>query len=337
MPKEWRMRAIIAIVLYAAVGPMGCEAQTPMDQGANTLQLPSHQCVPSSERVNAAKRKVREELEKAGLARVAGDLEKLMQVFIRVKATVASEDNMPPGSSKLGGTPDLPHGVGWPRCNDVPMALLAQIRLPDVSPYDLDGRLPKSGMLYFFYEAQAQRPGNPEDQGYWQVIYYDEDLAGLRHATPPPSLPKESRFRSCKVTFSNEITLPPWGSEEIERLKLSDKEDDSYIDRPHAGRKEESIHRLLGYPEQVQVCNMPLQCECASNGLRIGDLGGTNDPRRRAMEKGASGWQLLLQIDSDGNNLGTEWGDAGRVYFWIREQDLKRRDFSKVWLIMECL
>jgi uncharacterized protein YwqG len=136
------------------------------------------------------------------------------------------------------------------------------------------------------------------------------------------------------MTFSNEITLPPWGSEEIERLRLSDKENDSYIDRPQAGRKGEPIHRLFGYPEQVQVHDMPLECECASHGLRIGDLSGN---QRAALEKGASDWRLLFQIDSDEGKLGTAWGDAGRVYFWIREQDLQRRDFSKVWLIMQCL
>jgi uncharacterized protein YwqG len=30
------------------------------------------------------------------------------------------------------------------------------------------------------------------------------------------------------------------------------------------------------------------------------------------------------------------WGDAGRIYFWIQEQDLKNRDFAKVWLVLQC-
>ncbi len=28
--------------------------------------------------------------------------------------------------------------------------------------------------------------------------------------------------------------------------------------------------------------------------------------------------------------------DAGLLYFWIREQDARRRDFDKVWLILQC-
>ncbi len=46
--------------------------------------------------------------------------------------------------------------------------------------------------------------------------------------------------------------------------------------------------------------------------------------------------QLLLQIDSDEKGLGTMWGDAGRVYYGIRQQDLQKRDFSNVWLILRC-
>ncbi|MCR8632194.1 YwqG family protein [Paenibacillus radicis (ex Xue et al. 2023)] len=36
------------------------------------------------------------------------------------------------------------------------------------------------------------------------------------------------------------------------------------------------------------------------------------------LEKGVSDWKLLLQIDSE-EEIGMMWGDAGRIYFWIRE------------------
>ena len=58
-------------------------------------------------------------------------------------------------------------------------------------------------------------------------------------------------------------------------------------------------------------------------------------PGETDLEKGITDWQLLLQIDSD-DSLGTMWGDAGRIYFWIREQDLKNRDFAKVLLVLQC-
>jgi uncharacterized protein YwqG len=81
---------------------------------------------------------------------------------------------------------------------------------------------------------------------------------------------------------------------------------------------------------------MQLECQLASNGIYTGDSSRYNAPKAKQLEKGAGDWQLLLQIDSDAKVLGTMWGDVGRVYFWIREQDLKKRDFSNVWLILQC-
>lgn len=31
-----------------------------------------------------------------------------------------------------------------------------------------------------------------------------------------------------------------------------------------------------------------------------------------------------------------QWGDAGRLYFWIKRDDLIRRDFSKCWFALRC-
>jgi uncharacterized protein YwqG len=45
-------------------------------------------------------------------------------------------------------------------------------------------------------------------------------------------------------------------------------------------------------------------------------------------------WQLLFQMDSDGAP-DTDWGDAGRIYFWIRGRDLAMRNFSDVELILQ--
>src|SRR5258708_6190680 len=98
---------------------------------------------------------------------------------IRIRTRLLNEESIPIGASKFGGTPDLPPEIEWPMnrvdlsefppwlSDDVNSALLdtggryhlpfvAQFRLEDVAPYDLEGDLPSTGMLYFFY-------GNPSD------------------------------------------------------------------------------------------------------------------------------------------------------------------------------
>ncbi|MHC4402544.1 MAG: DUF1963 domain-containing protein [Planctomycetota bacterium] len=72
------------------------------------------------------------------------------------------------------------------------------------------------------------------------------------------------------------------------------------------------------------------------HGLYTGDETGYDDPRRKELEKGAADWQLLLQIDSDEDNAGMMWGDMGRLYFWIRRDDLKKQAFGNVWMVLQC-
>jgi uncharacterized protein YwqG len=66
------------------------------------------------------------------------------------------------GTSKLGGKPDLPKNFEWyyftgesqltDEVANRPLSFLAQINCEEAKQYDIDSRLPKKGMLYFFYE-----------------------------------------------------------------------------------------------------------------------------------------------------------------------------------------
>ena len=46
-------------------------------------------------------------------------------------------------------------------------------------------------------------------------------------------------------------------------------------------------------------------------------------------------WKLLLQFDSD-DSLGFQWGDWGRVYFFIHQDDLRSGNFGQVKIFAQC-
>jgi uncharacterized protein YwqG len=94
-------------------------------------------------------------------------------------------------------------------------------------------------------------------------------------------------------------------------------------------------HQILGHPRPVQGDGMELECQLATNGIYLGGPEGYQDPRRAALEASAKDWKLLLQLDTD-DDTGWMWGDVGTLYFWIREQDAARADFSKVWMVFQC-
>src|SRR6266496_5628217 len=115
----------------------------------------------------------------AVLSRLLKDLDSIARPSIRLLTTPVDESTLAPGTSKIGGVPDLPSGVSWPECHGLPQSFITQIRLADIGPYDAENVLPHTGMLWFFYDAQQQTFGdNPTDKGCWCVLFRKE-LTGL--------------------------------------------------------------------------------------------------------------------------------------------------------------
>ena len=94
-------------------------------------------------------------------------------------------------------------------------------------------------------------------------------------------------------------------------------------------------HRLLGHPQLIQN-PMELECQLASNGIYCGGASRFQEAEAKALEPGAVDWRLLLQIDTDEDGPEWMWGDVGRIYFWIKRQDLASLRFTDAWLIFQC-
>jgi len=249
---------------------------------------------------------------------------------LRLRPTAGRRDHF---ETRLGGPPLLPVPEPWPRVDGRPLAHVGQIYLPDVGAEGASLGLPTHGILTFFYDASEQPWGfDPADRGSWRVDWRT-DLEGLSIPERPSELHQRDRFTAVPMQPELEWTVP--GFDAYERDDLSFAPED--LERVQAVEDrltgELPAHRVLGHPDLIQS-EMRLECELVSRGIYLGgDRGEPVVPPDA--ERAAREWRLLLQVDSDGD-VGTEWGDVGRIYFWIRAQDLEARDFSRVHLSLQC-
>lgn len=278
---------------------------------------------------------LRAKLVDAGLAQYADALVAAARPGIRLVVD-PNLDHEVVGASRLGGDPDLPPRAEWPRKDGAPLSFIGQLDLAEVARHDDEGLLPRDGLLSFFYDATTQEAWgfDPADRGSWDVRHLPAGQQ-LQRTAAPDDLAADGRLTGVGVRPRAELCPVPYESLVVERLGMSVEELDAYgdlLDLLEVGYQ--ATHRALGHPDPVQG-EMQLECQLASNGVFVGGPEGYRDPRVLDLGPGADDWRLLLQVDSD-DATDMMWGDAGRIYFWIRDQDLRVGAFDRSWVILQC-
>jgi uncharacterized protein YwqG len=237
-----------------------------------------------------------------------------------------------PSRSYFGGDPYLPADMQWPQRDGMPLGFLARISLTDVQSLLPTPWLPKDGALLFFYDDKKQPWGfEPNDRGSWAVVHVP-DIDPL----PQHRFRRHEALRPHKSIDLTPISvLPSYERPQVEALRLSDAEWDLYHSEADLRFGNQPKHQLLGLPSPIQGDSMELECQLASNGIYCGNSDGYATPVARSLEAGASGWKLLLQIDSD-DDLAVMWGDVGILYFWVEEAAAESGNFENAWVVLQC-
>jgi len=294
---------------------------------------------------------LKNKLASNGLEKYFDKLKPLLRNTIRLYQRQTEEENIAIGQTKIGGRPDLPAEISWVSETNIvetterklfifkskkqetvtkPLSFIAQINLFETAQFDKNNFLPKTGMLYFFYSAEQEVWGfDYKDKNKFKVLYWDGNISELQRIDFPNSLPDYSCFKPCYIEMQSEISTPSDGHEVYE--DFADGDDDKFWDEIY---NDGNLNKLLGYSDNIQG-EMELECELVTNGLYCGDPSGYNDPRAKGLEPSAKNWILLLQIDSNDENE-MMWGDCGRLYFWIKKDDLKNKHFDKSWFSLQC-
>jgi hypothetical protein len=224
-----------------------------------------------------------------------------------------------PGFSKLGGDPELSPDLEWPAAVAGSRTFLGQIDLGAFQPHTPLDWLPNEGRFYAFYD--------PDRHGFADVvsILYSTEPAGP--ATPPPAKVRW-RFPERWVAFMTFGSAPSleWLYLDANELDLDFEAFDESLEAiADAPPSDELQHRIGGYPNEIQSECMPLSCEHLARGLPEPAWDEAPPP---AIERASKAWRLLLQIDSD-PALKMSFGDAGRLYVFIRERHARAANFSK--------
>jgi len=239
-----------------------------------------------------------------------------------------------PCGSWLGGRPKAGStGLEWPIYKDKPMAFLAQLDLAEIAAAHRFDWLPATGSLLFFYEMEEMTWGfDPKDKGSCRVIYVENPETVIDF---PADLSEDHRFTQAFIEARAGSTLPHYDSELLEPLELDDDEEEAYAECKNQDWGDDPTHQVGGFPNVVQNDCMELESQLASNGIYLGDGDGYESPEGQPLKAGAKDWRLLFQMDSD-DDLEVMWGDLGLIYFWVREQDAKAKNFDNTWLILQC-
>ena len=228
-------------------------------------------------------------------------------------------------SSKVGGIPYLPISVKYPLDkNGQPMEFLGQINFKDMPKLE---NYPTVGILQFFISFEDWGLDYDEQlNSDIKVIYYENieedvqtEFSVLNKVRDEGNSPiSKDEF---KMSFSNSIN-------EV----TTSRDYRSYIE------VDGNYQHYLNFNQYGEVRGEELEMAYwdtfSSKGHKIGGYADFTQQDPRFYEN-KEYTELLFQLDSDfkANIL---WGDNGIANFFIKKEDLKNRDFSKVLYNWDC-
>ncbi len=216
---------------------------------------------------------------------------------VRMHSYLVEVGDLHLGASRMGGAPDLPPDMPWPEIGGRPIEFMTQIDLAEAArAFPLPG-MPTVGWLVIFCDFARLYERSSLDEDYWRILYFEAERSALCR-TQHPGEPADW-FNLCELRLEREDCVPDLTAIEDDLVHDEWTVRNELNERVNSAEDHYPVHRLGGYPMLIQT--FPNQYK---------------------------GWEFLLQIDSD-EEPGWMWGDQGRLYFWIRPKDLKRRLFEK--------
>ena len=258
------------------------------------------------------------------------ELSELIKPTVGVKTIAKDDKDINIGSSKIGGKPDLPINFNWPKMDNEFLTFCAQYNLEEINIYDVSNELPDSGIIYVFIYIDKEWPGFLNKKNSYKVIF-QENTDELIRTEFPLNYFSEGIFEPSKIEYFESYTLP---DDESIILKNFQDSYEGFHDLYHSTYEYiqhlteldiDSFHQVLGYDRSIQSS---VTYSFAEIELEITSQDEWNTKKSEILELSKK-YQLLLQLETDGNNL-DKFGGSSTIYFGIGPKDLKMKNFDNV-------
>jgi uncharacterized protein YwqG len=259
---------------------------------------------------------------------------RLLKPSISIKTKIPKE-KIKIGKSKFGGLPDMPKGAQWPSLNGFPFAFIGQINLEEIK-FDIENKLPKKGILYFFFSTnQTDYQFEPFDKIH-KVLYFDESFMDLKTQDYPINYNEFAKFKECGIEFNEHYSLPSYQNYQIIENGFSDEDENLLFEANEliceiTGANQDIGHQILGNANAVQG---DVSYWWAYQNCNIENQ--VSEEKKTEIQKNEKEIILLLQVDMlDEIPEFHKFGANGGIYFGIKKQDLENKKFENTKFIIQ--
>ncbi|ODH02971.1 hypothetical protein A4S05_21810 [Nostoc sp. KVJ20] len=231
------------------------------------------------------------------------------------------------GQSRIGGVPDLPLSIPWPKNSflDRYLCFILQINFAELPTFP-DNPLTKRGMLYLF----ASESSNSAEQ----LVFYDgsEPLESI-HLSQDTRLITDcyDNLVTHRLEFELFPDIPRWATNDFEQLCARLNLDELKLNDLGRTLSENSVGKLLGHASGIG--HDPREDAYIVREVNPEWL--YNYEQRQTLDMTrAQNWHNLLEVDSS-RAVDLMFSDAGYLQVLIHGEDLKQLDFSTVYVNLE--
>ncbi len=255
--------------------------------------------------------------------------------MLRLGSKKKDDDSLGLTDSKFGGYPYWEKGRAYPESSEdgEKLVLLCQLNFAKI-PAMKD--FPKNGILQFFVKADDLYGCDfgAIEQKNWRVVYHEE----VKDSMSMEEFRAQGIKTASDIALEEDRYLPLEGGFELEFFEDEDFMPACCDERFDRLVREISADFKLALPENeagsydlLDEDTLEEFCDECNQGHKIGGYPTFTQSDPRSPEDGYD--VLLLQIDTD---EGIMWGDSGVGNFFIKREDLKNKDFSKVLYNWDC-